>query len=138
MKRPVVFISSTAEDLKPTEYRAAARDAALTAGFFPEMQEYWAAKDNPPLKECLTKVAAADVLIVVVAYRYGWVPPDQPEKNAKKRKSITWLECEKAKADGKDVLVFLVDKHHQWPQELREEYELMLAAQENKLTPKLW
>jgi formylglycine-generating enzyme required for sulfatase activity len=137
VKRPTVFISSTAEDLKATGYRAAARDAAIAAAFFPEMQEYWAAKDNLPLKECIAKVETADVLVVVVAYRFGWVPPDQPEKNAKKRKSITWLECEKAKADGKDVLAFLVDKGYPWQQELREEYKLMLAVQENKLTPKL-
>jgi formylglycine-generating enzyme required for sulfatase activity len=137
VNRPVVFLSSTAEDLESTGYRAAARDAALAAGFYPEMQEYWAAKDNPPLTECLTKVVAADVLVVVVAYRFGWVPPDQPEKDPKKLKSITWLECEKAKADGKDALAFLVDKDYQWPQELREEYELILAFQENRLAPEL-
>ncbi|MBM4027214.1 MAG: DUF4062 domain-containing protein, partial [Planctomycetes bacterium] len=137
VKRPTVFISSTAEDLKPTGYRAAARDAALAAGFYPEMQEYWAAKDNPPLRECLAKVAGADVLVVIVAYRYGWVPPDQQEKNAKKRKSITWLECEKARADGKKVLVFLVDKDHPWSQELREEHEVTLAIQQRKATPEL-
>jgi len=137
MSKPVVFISSTCEDLKWTGHRDAARDAALGAGFYPEMQEYWAAKDNPPLKGCLARVAKADVLVVIVAYRFGWVPPDQREKNRKKRKSITWLECEQAKDSGKDVLVFLVDDKHDWPADLREEYALVSAARENKLTAKL-
>lgn len=45
MNKPVVFISSTCEDLKRTGHREAARDAALGAGFYLEMQEYWAAND---------------------------------------------------------------------------------------------
>jgi formylglycine-generating enzyme required for sulfatase activity len=131
--KPVVFISSTCEDLKKTGHREAARDAAIGAGFYPEMQEYWAAKDNPPLDECLARVEHADVLVVVVAHRFGWVPKDQREKDPARRKSITWLECEKAK----EVLAFIIDKEHPWPAELREEQELVLAVQENKLTPEL-
>ena len=86
---PAVFISSTVEDLKA--YRTAARDAALRAECLPKMQEYWAARDNPPLATCLARVAEADVLVVVVAHRFGWVPDDQPEKG-RKVKSITWGE----------------------------------------------
>jgi hypothetical protein len=136
VEMPVVFISSTAEDLKP-RYRDAARDAAITAGFHPEMQEYWAAKDNPPLTECLARVSKANVLVVIVAYRFGWVPPEQSVDAAAMRKSITWLECEKAESNGKDVLVFLVDKDQLWPHELREEYELTRAVQQDRLTPEL-
>ena len=137
MAKPVVFISSTCEDLKKTGHREAARDAALKAGLYPDMQEYWSAKDNPPLKECLARVAKADVLVVIVAYRFGWVPDDQPEKDPKKRKSITWLGCKTAKDNDKEILTFLVDEEHEWVQELREEYELMLAVQENRLTLEL-
>lgn len=133
MAKPVVFISSTCEDLKRTGHRGAARDAALKAGLYPDMQEYWAAKDNPPLDECLARVEHADVLVVVVAHHFGWVPKDQREKDPARRKSITWLECEKAK----EVLAFIIDKEHPWPAELREEQELVLAVQENKLTPEL-
>lgn len=137
MAKPVVFISSTCEDLEKTKHRDAARDAALGADFYPEMKEYWEAKDNPPLKECLARVAKADVLVVIVAYRFGWVPDGQSEKDAKKRKSITWLECEKAKKSGKDILAFLADEDREWPAELREEHELSRAVQENRLTPEL-
>jgi hypothetical protein len=89
MDKPVVFISSTCEDLKRTGHRDAARDAALGAEMSLDMQEYWPARDNPPLKECLARVGKVDVLVVIVAYRFGWVPPDQPEKDRKKRKSVT-------------------------------------------------
>jgi hypothetical protein len=69
---PKVFVSSTAEDLKP--YRAAARDAAIGAELLPKMMEYFVASgDKPPLPACLERVSEADVLIVIVAHRYGWV-----------------------------------------------------------------
>jgi len=130
--KPVVFISSTCEDLEKTRHR----DAALGASFYPEMKEYWEAKDNPPLKECLARVAETDVLVVIVAYRFGWVPDGQHEKDVKKRKSITWLECEEAE-NKKDILAFLVDEEQEWPVELREEHKLVRAAQENRLTGEL-
>jgi hypothetical protein len=92
-----VFVSSTSEDLK--KHREAARDAVLAAGMRPVMMEYFVASgDKPPLSVCLSKVSEADVLAVIVAHRYGWVPPDQP---ADQHRSITWLECERAVADGK-------------------------------------
>jgi hypothetical protein len=76
---PVVFISSTAADLRP--HREAARDAALAATpeFGPRMMESFEGRgDNPPLGVCLEKVAEADVVVAIVAHRYGWEPPDQP------------------------------------------------------------
>jgi len=105
-----VFVSSTSEDLK--DYREAASKAALAAGMLPVMMEYFAASgDKPPLSACLDKVSQADVLIVIVAHRYGWVPPRQGKG---RHKSITWLECERAVSDGKEVLAFLVEEKHPW------------------------
>ena len=131
---PRVFISSTCEDLGP--YRAAAREAAIRAGFYPDMSDDWAAKDTLPLDECLAKVAGDDVLVVIVAHRFGWVPEDQTGAEAD-RKSITWLECEAAKAQGMDVLAFLVDEDHRWDDKLRENYRYTTAGDEGKLTPEL-
>ena len=59
-KRCSVFISSTSEDLK--EYRVAARDAAIAAGFLPDMMEYFAASGGPPLGVCLERVSSCDVV----------------------------------------------------------------------------
>ena len=117
---PVVFISSTIEDLKP--FRRKARDAALATGFFPRMAEYFPAGGNPPLEECLARISGsdqeppADLLVIIAAHRYGWVPEKQPDQS---HHSITWLECQEAVKLGKDVLVFLVDDTAEWPAELR-------------------
>lgn len=123
-----VFISSTEEDLRP--YRAAARDAAISAGFLPVMMEYFPASGgHPPLEACLRLVSAANVLVVLVAYRYGWKPL--------KGKSITWLECERAASEDKEVLAFFVDKSLDWPEAGREEYRIMTAIREGRATPEL-
>ncbi|MFN0172743.1 MAG: DUF4062 domain-containing protein [Bryobacteraceae bacterium] len=83
---PVVFISSTCEDLE--DYGLAARDAALNEGFMPDMLEYFTpGGERPPVEECLAQVAKADVVVAVCARRYGWKPDGQDGK------SITWLEC---------------------------------------------
>ncbi len=130
---PVVFVSSTAEDLTP--FRAAARDAAIEAECLPRMMEYLAASgEKPPLAACLDRVSQADVVVVIVAHRYGWVPPDQAEGG---RKSITWLECEHAADEGKEVLAFLVDEKAPWPEEHREEHRVTAALREGRATAEL-
>ncbi|MCA1852712.1 MAG: DUF4062 domain-containing protein [Beggiatoa sp.] len=54
---PLLFVSSTSEDLKPH------RDAAVAADFRLCMMEYFVAGgDRPPLAACLAKVSEADVL----------------------------------------------------------------------------
>ncbi|MEO8497560.1 MAG: DUF4062 domain-containing protein, partial [Planctomycetota bacterium] len=122
------------EDLKL--YRAAARDAAIAAGCLPIQMEYFSANGrHAPLAACRQKVAEADVLIVIVAYRYGWVPSDQDSGQSK---SITWLECEQARADKKEVLAFLVDAEQPWDEKLKEEYRLTSALREGKATQELF
>ncbi len=131
---PKVFISSTAEDLG--DYRAAARDAALRAGCTPDMQEYWVAKDNPPLAECLERVANTDVLIIIAAHRYGWAPPNQ---DGDEDKSITWLECEQAVEREAEVLAFVLDDGvKDWPDEYREDYNLRKAMEAGNGDVKLY
>jgi len=129
---PVVFISSTSEDLKP--YREAAREAAIAAGLLPVMMEYFPATGRPSLAECLRKASEADVLVAIVAHRYGWVPPDQP---AGEYRSITWLECEQAERDDKPVLPFLIDPNADWPVQLEESYRVAAAIKDGTFTPGL-
>ena len=120
---PRVFISSTTVDLEP--YRAA-REAVIKAGMLPVMSEDFASTPNPPLKECQEQVSGTHLLIVLVGHRYGWIPPEQPTVTP--RKSITWLECERAMADGNDVLGFMIGHKGEWPAELREEHRLAEAV----------
>ena len=129
---PTVFISSTMDDLK--EYRQVVSDAAIGARLLPDATEYWPARGKrPPLDECLQRVADADVLVVVVAHRYGWIPAD-PEGEGK---SITWLECLKAFEDNKEVLAFVVDEQQAWPEEFKEKNRIAQAVEEGKATPEL-
>ena len=127
-----VFISSTSEDLR--EYRIAAREAVLAVGLRPEMMEYFAAAGGPPLAECLARVSPCDVLIVLAAERYGWVPPDQPTDKAK---SITWLECEHAEGRECELLVFFPADSNTWPSERLEAFRLTEAIQKNTFAPGL-
>jgi formylglycine-generating enzyme required for sulfatase activity len=119
---PVVFISSTSDDLK--EHREQAAKAAAASGFSPRMMEYFPSSGHKPaLPACLEKVAEAEVVVVIVAHRYGWVPdgPQNPEQ-----KSITWLECDYARdVTKKEVLAFLVDPNYTWPPELYENFRLV-------------
>ena len=133
LQTPILFVSSTSEDLRP--HREAARDAAVAADFLLRMMEYFVAGgDRPPLAACLAKVSEADVLCVLVAHRYGWLPPDQP---AGGYKSITWLECERAVEEGKEVLAFLLDEAVAWPAEYREEEAMARALREGRASPEL-
>jgi formylglycine-generating enzyme required for sulfatase activity len=119
---PIVFISSTSDDLK--EHREQAANAARASGFFPLMMEYFPASGHAPsLQACLDEVAKAEVVVVIVAHRYGWVPDDPANLDAK---SITRLECDHARnVTGKEVLAFLADPDYTWPAEGKEDYRLV-------------
>ena len=127
-----VFISSTCEDLR--EHRIAVRDVVLSLGMQPVMMEYFAAGGGPPLSECLRKVGQCDLVIAIVAQRYGWVPPDQISGS---EKSITWLECEHAAGASKEILVFMPDGHNPWPLELTESFRLTRAIEDGTATAEL-
>jgi hypothetical protein len=87
------------------------------------MFEYWAAGGNPPLDTCMERVDEADVLVVVVAHRYGWVPPSQDaDPSDGGAESITWLECLRAEQQGKEVIPFLLDEAVEWPARSYESY----------------
>jgi hypothetical protein len=130
---PSVFISSTSDDLE--QYRKAAERAASRAGFRQVMMEDFAAAGHPPLDVCRAKVSEADVLVAIVAHRYGWVPLDQP---ADQFKNITWLECEEAARQGKEVLAFVVDPGVNWPLDQREAYRITAAIEKGNATAELF
>ena len=135
---PKVFISSTVEDLKP--FRKMAARAANRAKFVPKMMEYEGASSvKPPLHTCMGWIDEVDVLIVIVANRYGWIPEDQPENGTK---SITWLECLRAlqpenEDDKKEVLAFLLDPAVEWPEKFDETFRLTDAIKKGNYTSEL-
>jgi hypothetical protein len=122
---PKALISSTLEDLG--DFREKARDAILRLNWLPIDCGYWAAGGNTPLATCLEKVDDADVVLAIVAHRHGWTPPDQPDGG---HKSITRLECERAKSNGIEVIPFFVDEKASWDAKLTETYRINEAPPE--------
>jgi formylglycine-generating enzyme required for sulfatase activity len=117
-----VFVSSTSHDLH--EYRKTAQRVVWNLHLSKTvMEDFESSSQNPPLDECLRRVREeADVLVVIIAKRYGWVPSDDwPELPVERvGKSITWLECLEAQQKGIAVLPFVLDGDAEWPAEFHE------------------
>ncbi|HEX4607042.1 MAG TPA: DUF4062 domain-containing protein [Urbifossiella sp.] len=100
-----VFLSSTAQDL--VAYRRVADDTILRLSQKSVVMERFGPLPGAPVAECELKARESDVVVCVVAHRYGFVPE-------KGRGSITRREVEAARAAGKDVLVWVVADDFPW------------------------
>jgi hypothetical protein len=101
-----VFVASTYDDL--LSYRAAATRSILTSGNLSEDMLFWPAEESPPLDVSLRKVRSCNLLILLIAHRYGKSPEGQ-------NVSITELEFREAVAQGIPVLAFSVNPTYPWP-----------------------
>ena len=101
-----IYISSTIQDLGP--FREEVYKAVRRLGHTSVAMEDWAASDTPVLDTILKAVRESDVLIVLVAWRYGYVPPGQDV-------SITELELRAAREADIPCLIFLVPDDTPWP-----------------------
>lgn len=107
MRGPLrVYLSSTLSDL--AEYREAVVSVLVRFGFEPILLEYISATDVSPADVALQTLDRADIVILLLAFRIGYVPPE-------KGKSIIELEYDRAVASSKPVLTFLADESHPWP-----------------------
>ena len=100
-----VFLSSTAVDLEA--HRRVADDTILRLSQQAVVMERFGPLPGEPVAECERKAREADVLICLVAHRYGF----EPEAG---KGSITRREVEAARAAGKKVLVWIVADDHPW------------------------
>jgi hypothetical protein len=100
-----VFLSSTALDL--VAYRQVADDTILRLSQQAVVMERFGPLPGTPVVECERLARESDVVICIVAHRYGF----EPEKG---RGSITRREVEAAKQAGKDVLVWIVADDYAW------------------------
>lgn len=100
-----VFLSSTAQDL--TAYRKVADDTILRLSQESVAMERFGPQPGTPVDECERKARESDVVVCIVAHRYGFVPE-------KGKGSITRREVEAARSAGKDVLVWIVADDHPW------------------------
>jgi len=102
----LVFISSTYLD--NVARRRVVLEAVRRAGRMVAvgMEEQFTADERPTVEVCRSRAAECDVLVGIVAHRYGWEPEGQV---AGEEKSITWLEYEAAREAGRPRLMFEID-----------------------------
>src|SRR5262245_42848453 len=96
----IVYVSSSFSDLR--EYREVAfdtlrrlDDVVVTA------VEQFSAGDAFPVEACIEQVRRADAIIVLLGFRYGFVPSGYEN-------SITEIEYNAARIAGKPVFAFLL------------------------------
>lgn len=102
-----VFLSSTAVDLD--EHRRIADDTLLRQGHQSVVMERFGPLPDAPVDVCERLAASADVVVCVVAHRYGYEP--EPGKG-----SITRREVEAARRAGKPVYAWIIDDAFGWTQ----------------------
>ncbi|HUV01772.1 MAG TPA: DUF4062 domain-containing protein [Bacteroidales bacterium] len=97
-----VFISSTYGDLIP--YRANIWEVISKLNNITIVgMEKFGARTASSLETCLAEVAASEIYVGIIAYRYGSV-------DKYTGKSYTQIEYEKALALGRHILIYLFDK----------------------------
>ena len=104
-----IYISSTYEDLK--DHREAVYRALRRLGHDVQAMEDYVAADQRPVDKCLADVAACDLYVGILAWRYGYVPPDGNPDG----RSITELEYREAERLRTPRLIFMVDEEAAWP-----------------------
>jgi hypothetical protein len=105
-----IYISSTYQDL--IDHRSAIDRTLRRMGHDVIGMEQYVAEGNKPLERCLADVRLADLYVVIVGWRYGYIPLDQSPPGTL---SITELEYNAAVGSGKPVLAFLLDPDTPWP-----------------------
>jgi hypothetical protein len=106
-----VYISSTYQDL--VDHRAAVDRTLRRMGHDVIGMEQYVAEGSKPVDRCKADVRAADVYVIIVAWRFGHVPgrtASPPDA-----RSITEIELEEARVCGRPVLAFLLDPEAPWP-----------------------
>jgi hypothetical protein len=119
-----VFVSSTSEDL--AEYRAAARLVILDVGWDPSMQEHMGASPDDTVDACRKLLEQSDVLLLMVAFRRGWIPTVEQGGNGVD--SITALELAHARQRNIPVLIMLAADT--WPGKLWDKGDEAVAWQD--------
>jgi hypothetical protein len=116
-----VFVSSTSRDL--AEHRVAAIRSLRRLGHHVVAMEEFTATAAYPLDRVLELVRGADAFVLIVAWRYGFIPDQSrainlPAVDAPDDKSITeWEYLAAAENPAKPLLVFLLAETAPWPPE---------------------
>src|SRR4051794_16766495 len=104
-----VYLSSTFRDLR--DHRAAVDRTLRRMGHDVIGMEQYAAEGSRPIERCKRDVETADCYVLMLGWRYGYVPAeDNPD-----RLSITEFEYRHAIEKQRTVLAFLLDPEEPWP-----------------------
>jgi tetratricopeptide (TPR) repeat protein len=95
-----IFLSSTSVDL--ATHRQAVRDIIARLGHFTIAMEHFGAQDGDAQSVSLEQLAAADLFVGVVAWRYGYIPAGQDC-------SVTQQEYQEATKLGLPRYLYLAD-----------------------------
>ena len=101
-----VYLSSTFTDLQ--EYRETVAETLQRLGFDCVRLDDFGAFDSSPLESAYAAIATSDIFVLLLAYRYGYIPPHET-------KSILELEYEQATRLKKPVLAFVLSDDALWP-----------------------
>ena len=110
-----VFVSATSEDMR--EYRAVARNVILDMQWHPTMMEHFGACPERTIDACMNVMDECDVVLLLVAFRRGWVPTVAEGGNG--IDSITAHEL--AHARKKQIPVLAILASETWPGNLWED-----------------
>ena len=101
-----VMISSTARDLPA--HRGMAQDGCLRGGMFPIMMEHLGALDEGAVSASVEMVDQADIYLLILAHRYGYVPAE----NNPTQISVTEMEYDRAVEREIPRIVLVMDDDH--------------------------
>jgi len=110
-----VFVSSTSKDLQ--QHRTVVGDVILEQRWHPVMMEHFGTSTGPTLEECLREVRSSDLLLLLMAFRRGWVPTSEQGGNGDR--SVTASEVDEARRRGIPVRALFA--HESWPGSLWED-----------------
>src|SRR6266550_2739226 len=106
-----IYISSTYQDL--VDHRVAVDRTLRRMGHDVIGMEQYVAEGSKPVERCKADVRTADVYVIIIAWRFGYVPGSAA--SPPDGRSITEIELQEAQASGKPVLAFLLDPEAPWP-----------------------
>lgn len=104
-----VYVSSTYRDLQ--RHRASVDLTLRKMGVDVIGMEQYAAEGSRPVERCKRDVELADAYVLILGWRYGYVPTQDNEA----AQSVTEIEYRHARVTNKPILAFLLDPETPWP-----------------------
>ena len=113
-----VFISYTGQDL--ADHADVVVDLLRRMEWIAVDHRDWAPTGTPSVHACREKLADCSIMVLLVAHRYGWVPPRQNGGDG--LTSITRMEYEWAREFGIPIVIFVAAAEDGWRTDMVERH----------------